>query len=397
MRSSRVLAVACLIFVLSMPAALLGAPNPNTKTVVDRVGDVGEYPSMRLDSAGNPVISYYDISKGNLKVAHCKRPDCRARTITSPDTSGDVGRWSSLALDANGHPIVSYYDASNGDLKILHCNDPDCSGGDESITVPDTGGVFGGNVGFGSSLAIDSDGNPVVSYFDLTNRDLRILHCNDPNCSGGDESITIPDTFPSVNFNDEMVDRTSLRLDVNDYPVVAYFDAWENRDLRVLHCNDPNCSGGNENLTAPDTNGWVGFSPALVLDANGNPIVSYGEFAGTSKILHCYDPNCGGVNNSITTPDPASAGRWFSLALDGSGNPVASYHDLLSGDLKLLHCNDTDCSGSNENISVPDAKGVVGYNGTSLVLDGNGNPIVAYHDATDRNLKLLRCSNINCN
>src|SRR3990172_10415920 len=212
MRSSRVLAVACLIFVLSMPAALLGAPNPNTKTVVDRVGDVGEYPSVRLDSAGNPVISYYDISKGNLKVAHCKRPDCRARTITSPDTSGDVGRWSSLALDANGHPIVSYYDASNGDLKILHCNDPDCSGGDESITVPDT--------------------------------------------------------FPSVNFNDEMVDCTSLRLDVNDYPVVAYFDAWENRDLRVLHCNDPNCSGGNENLTAPDTNGWVGFSPALVLDAN---------------------------------------------------------------------------------------------------------------------------------
>src|SRR4029077_3886164 len=30
----------------------------------------------------------------------------------------DVGLWTSIALDANDHPMVSYYDASNATLKF---------------------------------------------------------------------------------------------------------------------------------------------------------------------------------------------------------------------------------------------------------------------------------------
>src|SRR5690606_27753022 len=123
-------------------------------------------------------------------------PNCdgEGESITSPDTAGDVGRGGALGLDGDGIPVVAYLDGTNRDLKVLHCDDPNCDGEGESITSPDTAG----DVGEYASLVLDGDGNPVVAYLDVTNRDLKVLHCDDPNCDGEGESITSPDTVGLV-------------------------------------------------------------------------------------------------------------------------------------------------------------------------------------------------------
>ena len=89
------------------------------------------------------MVSYWANSNDVLRVLHCDDPNCDGvgENITSPDSVGIVGWHTSLALDGNGHPVVSYYDSSNGDLKLLHCLDVACpneapvveAGGDQAV------------------------------------------------------------------------------------------------------------------------------------------------------------------------------------------------------------------------------------------------------------------------
>src|SRR3990172_3051054 len=106
-------------------------------------------------------------------------------SVTAPDQAGTVGLYPSLELDSSGNPVIAYYRSDTGNLKVMHCNDPNCQGGNESITSPDTGGT----VGLFPSLELDAAVNPVVAYYDSTNGNLKIMHCNDVNCAGGNESI----------------------------------------------------------------------------------------------------------------------------------------------------------------------------------------------------------------
>ncbi len=341
----------------------------------------GQYTSIALDALGAPVISHYDPATGDLKIAHCGTPSCTSsNTLTSPDTTNNVGQYTSLKLDANGRPVVSYYDASLFDLKVLHCGDATCASGN---TIQSPGASILDTTGYYTSLALDSSGNPVVSHYTVPNDGLKLTHCGDPACNTSSNNFADPGNILGY--------YTSLALDASGFPVISYFDQ-TNGDLKVVHCGNANCASGNT-IVSPDMAGEVGEYTSIALDSLGKPVVSYYDRTGGKlKILHCGDATCSS-GNSITMPDGAGA-SYTSIRLDAFGDPVVSYYSTTGANLRVMHCGDPNCSIGNVAVAA-DSTGNVGQY-SSLTLDASGNPVVSYYDATNGMLKVLHCSDANC-
>jgi hypothetical protein len=171
-------------------------------------------------------------------VAKCNDPACAGgdETITTVDDPGNlVGLSTAIAIGTDELPVISYYDQTAFALKVAKCNDPACAGGDETITTVDDDPS--GNVGQYSSIAIGTDGLPVISYSADFPRVLKVAKCNDPACAGGDETITVVDNA----FNLQVGEYNSIAIGVDGLPVISFYNRTADA-LRVARCGNRQCT-----------------------------------------------------------------------------------------------------------------------------------------------------------
>jgi aspartate carbamoyltransferase regulatory subunit len=255
----------------------------STNTTIDSAGNVGQYTSIAIGINGNPIISYYDNWNGALKIAACNNPTCTTSTNTTIDSTGVVGTDSSITIGTNGNPIISYHDITNGVLKVAACNNPTCT--TSTTTTIDSAGV----VGYHISITIGTNGNPIISYYDIINGVLKVAACKNPTCTGTTELERSTNT--TIDSGDAVGGYTSIAIGTNGNPIISYSDS-TNGDLKIAACNNPTCTGSTENERSTkstiDSTGNVGLYTSMTIGANGHPVISY--YDATNRDLKVFSP-----------------------------------------------------------------------------------------------------------
>jgi hypothetical protein len=348
---------------------------------VDASGYGGGEVSMVLDANSRPVISYSSTS-GDLKLVRCGNPTCSSGNLIQK-VDGIVnkydnwsGRFNSLVLDASGRPVISYstFDTyATGTLKLVHCGNANCSSGNifqnlrNSYPGPDH-----------SSLVLDAAGNPVIS-FEIADQNFVVYHCNDVNCATRNEYLPLA----------QFIGDTSLALDARGYPVIGYVKQnLANPSLRLVHCGNANCTSNNTTRVV-DNGSIEANAPSLVLDSAGRPVMGYYDAINKDlRVVHCGDANCSSGNLIKVVDSAGDVGNSPSMKLAAGGKPVIAHGNASNGTLKLVNCGDVNCI--NGNVSQ-----VVGFVGagyatkSSLALDGSGKPVIAYGTSSGQ-LRLAR-------
>jgi hypothetical protein len=269
-------------------------------------------------------------------------------TSTNAHDSGaqDYGRHSSIAVPPDGKPVVAYQNESstNGWLSFMRCGNAACSVGNviRSLDSP-----AGNQVGLYTSIAIGSDGFPIISYHDETAGTLKVAKCANLDCTGG-VIVTTVDDHP---VNTVGLD-TSLAIGADGLPVISYYDATAG-GLKVVKCVNVNCTGLNTITMLHNPAADVGRGTSIAVGSDGLPVIAFRDVtAGMLNVAKCANAACNS-GAAITPLAPAAAGR-LDLALGADGLPVISFErtESQNSEIRMVKCGNAACSSGNTNNSV---------------------------------------------
>lgn len=210
----------------------------------------------------------------------------------------DVGQKSSIALDSNGFPHISYEDNDADDIKYARWN-----GSAWSIETVDKSSD-GPN-----SIDIDSKGNPHIVH---TIHNLRYLWWNGANWRGTTLDIS------------EVMGYTQIVIDDQDNPHIAYVRNLE--QLRYMYWD------GDKWVSEIVASGGLILGAQLALDSIGTPHIAF----DLSNRVHYATRDGGNWSFEVvdTTTHIGSDDR-ILIAVDSNGLPHISYRS--SFDRNLLY------------------------------------------------------------
>ena len=210
-----------------------------------------------IDTNGDPHTSYsYGNVVGSISQRYAHRVG--GNWITATIESGfQNGTFSSLQLDKQGNPHISYYGA--GYLTYAYL------AGNSWITQVVESDYY---AGLYTSLALDANDQPHISYYDFNSGDLRYAVWT------GSQWIT-----QTVDSEGDVGTHPSLRLDSTGYPHISYYDV-TNQAIKYARW-----TGSYWRIYVVDTGVGDGLPISLALDQTDQPRIAYSYYTPESRGL----------------------------------------------------------------------------------------------------------------
>lgn len=301
--------------------------------------------SLAMDDIGNPHISYHGVHYLQRDLRYAWRAG-GVWTIEVVDDGYEAGMSTSIALDRDGNPHI-IYQSGGGDVRTLSLKHAyRTATGWVSETI-ETGTFLGA---YGASFALDSDGQPHVSYT-------------------GAEGPRYAFRTSSGWTIEPMAFAGSLALDANNNPHISYVatnslkyayrtaTGWITEDVDGAY-------------TTPS-------SSVLALDTDGQPHISY-LWANTSstwgkELRYAFRTASGWITETVDTADADSSSALInvSMAVTTADNPHITYSKIF---WLIKHAYRTKSGWVAEVVAGTSFSG----NQSSIALDTNGNPHIAY-------------------
>lgn len=303
-----------------------------TCTAIDTASDVGLENDIAIAPDNKPWISFYDNWNENLRVAKyvgSGGTGCAstAWTCTNVDITGDRGHYSSLVFDNSGMAWISYLDGTNADLRLakyLGSGGSGCASTAWTCVSVDTSGY----VGYYTSVALDPQGRPWVSYYKSDGGDLKVARYV---ATGGAGCATSAWTCTSVDTTSDTGYFSAIAFDPQGVPMVGYYDNWDEsiRTARFVTSGGSGCASTAWSCKTVDTAGDTGKYPSIAFDKAGSPWISYTD--ATNRDLRMAGPARSGEMKLVASPTAAN------------GDAIGESHLDMQTTTDSVNRDDADC------------------------------------------------------
>lgn len=328
---------------------------------VDQPGDdVGRYTDV-ASSSGSVYVSYYDATHGDLKLA-TRQGDGSWSSVTVDGADADLGQYTSVAVDAEGYPVISYFQRGGEDgFDPASCPSPKPTGDKHFITA--------------LKVAHATSKTPGASDFQIT-----IVACQSrsaPACYGCTETCADPGSGPGC-FT---ADSTCSGCDANT-------------ETCVMVSGTPTCAKNYNPSSLNDLVDGVGLFSSIATNGKEALVTYMRRTDGKGQLEGVRISESGQVSQPVVLDDSGDTGFFPDLLIDPTTKNLAiAYHDFSSRQLKFLY-NQNFAAGLTPEV-IDSGLGAMGsgesdWVGTDVALAfaPSGALFAVYQDATRGDLKL---------